>query len=145
MRIVFPQVAQARNKSIGEHWHCCVTFEIWGFVWGKKTIVSVTYENVRISIKKVDLILHKMCGRLSCVVHGPIYSRFMPGFYCKRFSLYNTTLAFTLYFECYATMPMLADAHISSMGYLWYFWNEFQVSELNISRTFSGWFLTSIQ
>ena len=71
--------------------------------------------------KKVDLIFHKMCGRLSCVVHGPIYSRFMPGFYCKRFSLYNTTLAFTLYFECYATMPMLADAHISSMGYLWYF------------------------
>ena len=102
MRIVFPPVAQARNKSIGEHWHCCVTFEIWGFVWGKKTIVSVTYENVRISIKKVDLILHKMCGRLSCVVHGPIYSRFMPGFYCKRFSLYNTTLAYTLYFECYA-------------------------------------------
>ena len=89
---------------------------------GKKTIVSVTYENVRISIKKVNLILHKMCGCLSCVVHGPIYSRFMPGFYCKRSSLYNTTLAqYTLYFECYATMPMLADAPISIMGYLWYF------------------------
>ena len=42
-----------------------------------------------------------MCGRLSYVVHGPIYSRFMPGFYCKRFSLYNTTLAYTLCFECY--------------------------------------------
>ena len=25
----------------------------------------------------------------------------------------------SLYFECYATMPMLADAHISSLGYLW--------------------------
>ena len=25
------------------------------------------------------------------------------------------------YFECYATMVMLADAHISSLGYLW--WN----------------------
>ena len=25
--------------------------------------------------KKVDLLLHKMCGRLSCVVNGPIYSR----------------------------------------------------------------------
>ena len=24
----------------------------------------------------------------------------------------------SLYFECYATMPMLADAHISSLGYL---------------------------
>ena len=25
----------------------------------------------------------------------------------------------SLYFECYATMPMFADAHISSLGYLW--------------------------
>ena len=25
----------------------------------------------------------------------------------------------SLYFECYTTMPMLADAHISSLGYLW--------------------------
>ena len=25
----------------------------------------------------------------------------------------------SLYFECYATMPMLADAHILSLGYLW--------------------------
>ena len=25
----------------------------------------------------------------------------------------------SLYFECYATMPMLADAHISSMGCPW--------------------------
>ena len=25
----------------------------------------------------------------------------------------------SLYFECYATMPMLADAHISSLGCLW--------------------------
>ena len=25
----------------------------------------------------------------------------------------------SLYFECYATMPMLADAHISSLGHLW--------------------------
>ena len=23
---------------------------------------------------------------------------------------------------------MLADAHISSLGYVWYFWNEFQIS-----------------
>ena len=26
----------------------------------------------------------------------------------------------SLYFECYATMPMLADAHILSLGYLWW-------------------------
>ena len=25
----------------------------------------------------------------------------------------------SLYFECYATMSMFADAHISSLGYLW--------------------------
>ena len=29
------QVAQARNMSIGEHRHSCVTFEILGFVWKK--------------------------------------------------------------------------------------------------------------
>ena len=26
----------------------------------------------------------------------------------------------SIYFECYATMSMLADAHISSLGYLWF-------------------------
>ena len=51
---------------------------------GKKPIVSVTHENERISIKK-QLTLHKMCVlRLSCVVHGPIYGRFM-GFYVNGF------------------------------------------------------------
>ena len=64
---------------------------------------------------------------IKCVAVSPVWSRgrfiavLCRGVYCKRFSLYNTTLAYTLYFECYATMPMLADAHISSMGYLWYF------------------------
>ena len=29
--LLLPQVAQARNMSIGEHRHCCVTFEISGF------------------------------------------------------------------------------------------------------------------
>ena len=29
------QVAQARNMSIGERRHYCVTFEIQGFVWEK--------------------------------------------------------------------------------------------------------------
>ena len=56
---------------------------------GKKPIVSVTYENERISIKN-SLPYLKYVLRLSCVVH----------------------------FECYATMPMLADAHISTLGYL---------------------------
>ena len=55
---------------------------------GKKPIVSVTYENERISIKKKQLTLLKMCVtsglRLSCVVHGPIYGRFM-GFYVNGF------------------------------------------------------------
>ena len=51
-RNVKSQVAQARNMSIGEHRHCCVTFKIQGFVWEKKKpIVFVTYENETISIK----------------------------------------------------------------------------------------------
>ena len=42
---------------------------------GKKPIVSVTYENERISIKN-SLPYIKCVLRLSCVVHGPIYGRF---------------------------------------------------------------------
>ena len=50
---------------------------------GKKPIVSVTYENERISIK--NGLPHLKCVlRLSCVVHGPIYGRFM-GFYVNGF------------------------------------------------------------
>ena len=46
---------------------------------GKKPIVSLTYKNERISIK--NSLPHLKCVlRLSCVVHGPIYGRFM-GFY----------------------------------------------------------------
>ena len=44
---------------------------------GKKPIVSVTYENERISIKKDRLPYIKCVLRLYCVVHGPIYGRFM--------------------------------------------------------------------
>ena len=62
----YPQVAQARNMSIGEHRHCCVT-----------------YENERISIKN-NLPYLKRVLRLSCVVHGQIYGRFM-GFYVNGF------------------------------------------------------------
>ena len=43
---------------------------------GKKPIVSVTYENERISVKN-SLSYLKCVLRLSCVVHGPIYGRFM--------------------------------------------------------------------
>ena len=49
---------------------------------GKK-IVSVTYENERISIKN-SLPYLKCVFRLSCAVHGPIYGRFM-GFYVNGF------------------------------------------------------------
>ena len=50
---------------------------------GKKPIVSVTYGNERISIKN-SLPYLQCVLRLSCVVHGPIYGRFM-GFYVNGF------------------------------------------------------------
>ena len=43
---------------------------------GKKPIVSVTYENERISIKN-SLPYIKCVLRLSCVAHGSIYGRFI--------------------------------------------------------------------
>ena len=50
---------------------------------GKKPIVSVTYENERISIKN-SLLYLKCVLRLSRVVHGPTYGLFM-GFYVSGF------------------------------------------------------------
>ena len=50
---------------------------------GKKPIVSVTYENERISIKN-GLPYLKCVLRLCCVVHGPFYGRFV-GFYVNGF------------------------------------------------------------
>ena len=50
---------------------------------GKKPMVSVTYEDERISIKN-SLPYLKCVLRLSCVVHGPIYGRFK-GFYVNSF------------------------------------------------------------
>ena len=50
---------------------------------GKKPIVSVTYENERISIKN-SLPYLKCVLRLSCEVHGPINGRFV-GFYVTGF------------------------------------------------------------
>ena len=54
---------------------------------GKKPIVSVTYENERISIKN-SLPYLKCVLHLSCVVHGPIYGSFM-GFYVNGFAMYK--------------------------------------------------------
>ena len=45
-------------------------------MYAKKPFVSVTYENERISIK-ISLPYLKFVLRLSCVVYGPIYGRFM--------------------------------------------------------------------
>ena len=50
---------------------------------GKKPIISVTFENERISIQN-SLPYLKCVLRLSCVVHGPIYDRFI-GFYVNGF------------------------------------------------------------
>jgi len=55
---------------------------------GKKPIVSVTYENERISIKN-SLPYLKCVLRLSCVVHGPIYGRFIGRFMKKVANLCN--------------------------------------------------------
>ena len=44
----------------------------------KKPIVSVAYENERISIKKKKSLPYIKCMLLlSCVVHGPIYGNFL--------------------------------------------------------------------
>ena len=64
-----PQVAQARNMSISEHRHCCVTLKNIRICMGKKPIVSLTYENERISLKN-SLPYLKCVLRLSCVVRG---------------------------------------------------------------------------
>ena len=63
---------------------------------GKKPIVSVTYENERISMKN-SLPYLKCVLRLSCVVHGPIYGRFM-GFYVDGFLSINRSHNFVPFF-----------------------------------------------
>ena len=81
--ILVPQVAQARNISIGEHRRCCVTLiSKYKDLYGKEPTVSVTYENERISIKN-SLPYIKCVLRLSWVVHAPFY-----GLYSKRASLH---------------------------------------------------------
>ena len=74
-----PQVVQAQNMSIG----IVANIQNIRICAGKKPIVSVTYENERISIKHSLPYLNCVL-RLSCVVHGPIYGRFI-GFYVNGF------------------------------------------------------------
>ena len=83
---VYPQVAQARNMSIGRS-ALLRNIQNIRICMGKKPILSLTYENERISIKN-SLPYLKCVLRLPCVVHGPIYGRFM-GFYVNAFSLYK--------------------------------------------------------
>jgi len=55
----YAYVVTGSPSSRYEHRHCCVTFEIqrkYKDFYGKKPIVSVTYENERISIKTAYLI-----------------------------------------------------------------------------------------
>ena len=82
---VAPQVAQARNMSIGEHQHCCVTFKIQGFVWEK----TYRFCNLRKwkDFNKKQLTLLKMC--VTSLLCGPRADLWLfYGFLCKRFSLY---------------------------------------------------------
>ena len=80
------QVAQARKMSIGEHRRASAllrNIQNIKICMGKKPTVSVTYKNERISIKN-SLPYLKCVLRLSCVVHGQIYGRFM-GFHVNGF------------------------------------------------------------
>ena len=84
-RIIRPQVAQARNMSIGEHRHCCVTFENKD-LYGKKPFRFFNPRKWK-DFNKKQLNLLKMC--VTSVLCGrradlwPFY-----GFLCKRFSVY---------------------------------------------------------
>ena len=78
------QVAQARNMSIGEHRLCCVTFEIWGFVW-EKTYRFCNLQKWK-DFNKKQFTLHKMC--VTSLLCGPWADPWpFYGLYCKRFSL----------------------------------------------------------
>ena len=60
---------------------------------GKKPIVSVIYENERISIKKLTLL--KMCvASLLCGPRADLWPFY--GFLCKRFSLFIDILGIQL-------------------------------------------------
>ena len=78
---------------------------------GKKNIVSDLRKWKDFNKKQLTLL--KMCVKsLLCGPRADLWPFY--GFLCKRFPLYIKVNLF----ECYATMPILADAHISSLGYL---------------------------
>ena len=65
---------------------------------GKKPIVSVTYQNERISIEN-SLPYLKCVLRLSCVVHRPIYGHFM-AFYVNAFLSHTNPYIFNVTQQC---------------------------------------------
>ena len=67
--------------------HRLVTFKIQGFVW-EKTYLSCNLRKWKDFNKKNSLRYSKCVLRLSCVVQGPIYGRFI-GFMRTVFSLYK--------------------------------------------------------
>ena len=71
------QVAQARNHEHRRASALLRNIQNVRICMGKKPIVYVTYENERISIKNSLPYLKCVFIRLSCVVQGPIYGRFM--------------------------------------------------------------------
>ena len=97
---------------------------------GKNPIVSVAYENEMIQQKNLPYI--KCVLRHSCVVHGPIYGRFMGCTLNGFLSLYKVyqvcglqrigptdpteTIVFlrykSLYFERYVTVPMVIQSNL---------------------------------
>ena len=70
---------------------------------GKKPIVSVTYENERISIEN-SLPYLKCVLHLFCVVQGPIYGRFI-GFYVNGFL--KTWLNLCITIQCDFIIPRI--------------------------------------
>ena len=76
MKSEIPQVAQARKYEHRRASALLRNIQNIRICMGEKPIVSVTYENERISIKN-SLPYLKCVLRLSCVVQGSIYGRFM--------------------------------------------------------------------
>ena len=79
---------------------------------GKKPIVSVTYENERISIKK-QLTLHKMC--VTSLLRGPwadLWPFYEP--FCKRFSLCRLIGFFPIQILIFRMLRNNADVRLCS-------------------------------
>ena len=83
-RPVPSQVAKVRNLSIGEHRHCCVTFEIWGFVW-EKTYRFCSLRKWKDFNKKQHTLLKVCVASVLCSPPADLWPCYR--FLCKRFSL----------------------------------------------------------